>query len=814
MNNKLSSFTAIIQRLINTALTTAIAVAVVMPVTSQAQEDSGAVLEEILVTATRRSGGTNIQTTPVAVTALNAEALSDMFLHDIGEVALKVPNFSAKQITAFNAAGFAMRGASQTDILVYWEPPVGVLVDDFVIPHMQSQLLEPFDLESIEVLRGPQGTLFGKNTTAGVVNVRTKRPNFDGNSFDASVMAGDFGRVEIKGAANLQMSDQLAFRVAAMSQKSDGYYRNGTAGPGPPPAFYFGDPADLPLVGDGSKQGGDDALALRAKLLWRPTENVDILFQYEYLDDDGDSPITVNETRNPNQAWPAIGFPGVSSGDPLDQAGSSLRDSGGLNMSRGHQIDINGYYLNIDWQIGDYTLTSVTGLREQDSVLPSSYGSEAVTLFDATRDDIRETFQQELRVASNFDGPFNFVAGLFYQTDETSFNVLQYLGLLDFFGAGVPGVLDIDNPRVITNNQELDSFAPYFDFSYDFADTWQLSAGLRFTSEEKKFFARPALPIVLFGATVADWPFDPNNTSLFPCDATYPCETDVSDWDEPTYRLVLANQFTDDLYGYASFAHGFKSGGYSDQAGSAGIFSLTQTRYLPEEADSLELGFKADLLDDRLRLNTAVFYTEYTDMQRAAIVTVGLLQETVIFNAAEVTAWGLEFEVTALLSEHLTLNANLGILDTNYDKFELDFDLDPSTPPTDLSGNDVTRAPETTAGIDLTYDMPIGDAGGLRAILGVYYEDESVFYYAVDAPSPGFPGGTPVPQYNTILQDHTLVNASLTYTHSNGRWYASVFGKNLTDERYRNASQYVGGLWTFSTYAEPRVYGVEFGVSL
>ena len=201
-------------------------------------------------------------------------------------------------------------------------------------------------------------------------------------------------------------------------------------------------------------------------------------------------------------------------------------------------------------------------------------------------------------------------------------------------------------------------------------------------------------------------------------------------------------------------------------------------------------------------------------MQRAAIVTVGALQETVIFNAAEVTASGLELEATAVLSDNLTLNANIGILDTNYDKFLLDFDLDPTTAPTDLSGNDVTRAPETTAGIDLTYNMPVGDAGGLRAILGVYYEDESVFYYAVDAPSAGFPGGTPVSQYNTILQDHTLVNASLTYTGSNGKWHVSVFGKNLSDERYRNASQYVGGLWTFSTYAEPRVYGVQFGLSL
>ena len=134
-------------------------------------------LDEIMVTATRRGEATDIQSTPVAVTAIGEQDFSDLFAQDIGDTARLVPNFSAAQITGFNAAGFAIRGASQTDILVYWEPPVGVIVDDFVVPNMQTQLLEPYDIEQVEVLRGPQGTLFGKNTTAGVVSVRTKRPH-------------------------------------------------------------------------------------------------------------------------------------------------------------------------------------------------------------------------------------------------------------------------------------------------------------------------------------------------------------------------------------------------------------------------------------------------------------------------------------------------------------------------------------------------------------------------------------------------------------------------------------------------------------
>jgi len=784
----------------------------------QAQE--GLQLEEVLVTATRRVS--DLQTTPVAVTAIDAQKFDSMFADSIADVALLTPNFSAAQITGFNAAGFAMRGASQTDILVYWEPPVGVLVDDFVIPHMQTQLLDPYDVESVEVMRGPQGTLFGKNTTAGVVNVRTKRPVLNEFGLDASAMVGDYDRMEFKVGVNVPLiDDTLAFRLAAMSRESDGYYENGKVSLNSAAGDFIGDGRDL---------GGDDSLSGRAKLLWTPTDKLSMLFQYEYLDDKGDSAPAVNTTDpKASQVYNLLGFPGVTKGDPLDQAGVTNRDrlaSGeptGLRFSDGHNIDVDGYYLNLDWEIGKYSVTSVTGYREQDSYLPSTYTGEVGndfinSLFDAVRYDDRETFQQEIRVASNYDGAFNFVTGAFYQDDETAFNVIQYLGVTELGGA-VPGVLDDNNPRIISNNQKLESIGVFFDGTYEFADTWTASAGVRYTSEEKEFFARPATPIVFYGERPGTIPFSPSeNTTKYPCGVggnPLDCQSDQETWDEPTYRILIANQFSDELYGYASFSHGFKSGGYSDQAGSALAVPTSETRYDPEEADSFEVGLKWDGWNGRARLNTAAFYVEYTDMQRATIVTTPEgLQETVVFNAAEATAWGLELEGTVLLLDGLTVNANVGYLDTEYDEFGMDLDLDPSTPETELDGNDVTRAPEWTAGADVTWQFDVGDWGDITAIVGVYYEDESTFFYAVDPPSEGFPGGTPVPEFNTELEDHTLINASIRYTHASGKWYVAAFGKNLDDERYKNASQYVGGLWTFSTYAEPRVYGVELGISL
>ena len=773
-------------------------------------------LEEIMVTATRRV--TDVQSTPVAVTAIDSEKFESLFAANIGEVSLLTPNFSAAQVTGFNAAGFAIRGASQTDILVYWEPPVGVIVDDFVVPHMQTQLLDAYDIESVEVLRGPQGTLFGKNTTAGVVNVKTKKPLFNEWGADVSYMFGDYGRQELKGSFNIPViDDRLAFRIAGFKQESDGYYENGKVSLGSAGGDY---------IGDGSDLGGDDSMSGRVKMLWAPTENLNIHLQYEYLKDRSDSPPAVNET-NPKsgQAFNFIGLPGITGGDPLKQAGVTNRDRladgtrTGLDFSDGHALDVDGYYMNIDWSIGKFQLSSVTGLREQQSNLPSTYTGEVgdvngvVSVFDANRFDDRETFQQELRLNSYFDGPFNFVTGIFYQEDETAFNVAQYLGLVDLFGTGVPGVVDDNSPVLISNNQDMESIAVYFDGTLDFAETWTASAGIRYTQEEKDFFSRPSTPIVLYGESTSALPFDGNNTNRYPCDTTNPldCQTDSEEWSEATYRLLLANQFSNDLYGYASFSHGFKSGGYSDQAGSALAVPLSVTRYDPEEADSFEVGLKWDFWQGRGRLNTALFYVEYTDMQRATIVvTPDGLQETVVFNAAEVEAYGLEMETTVLLAEGLTLQANIGLLETEYKDFDLDLDLDPDTDPTSLSGNDVSRAPELNAGLDLTYAYP-ADWGEIRMIGGVYYEDESTFYYAVDAPSEGFPGGTPVPEFNTSLQSRTLVNASLTYTHPSNSWYVAAFGKNLTDERYRNASQYVGGLWTFSTYAEPRVWGIELG---
>lgn len=776
-----------------------------------------ATLEEVLVTATRR-GDVALQTTPVAATALSSDDVDALVPRDLGDVAGMVPNFSAGKPAGFNAAAFAIRGVGQTAIIVYADAHVGVTVDDFVVPHVQTQVLEMFDIEQVEVLRGPQGTLFGKNTTGGVINVKTKRPVMDELSADLRARVGSFDRREGRFAFNVPLIDgQLALRAAGVQIKSDGYFENGAAY-GPVVALTPNHP-DIGATGrgDGSDIGGDDVFSGRLKLAWEPTDGFSALLQYERIRDNGDSPPLVNTTpSDPRLVLFGLGFT-EDPGDAVDTAGVTNRDDLLLEMSDGHQVDVDGYYLNLDWDLGDYSIASVTGYREQDSRLPSTYPGEVgpVSLFDANRIDERETFQQEVRVASHFSGPFDFVAGAFYQEDTTTFCVVQVLGFLDLLGLGEaafgdPTFFD-NNPQILCNEQDSSSWAVFADVTYEMTDRLTLGAGLRYTDDEKDWIGRhqvfiqqltggfdPALTWETLG--------DPMSAADF---GRYPFGVfeDSEDWGELTWRATLGYQHSDALYGYFTYSRGFKSGAYNDQTGTSGtpITAASAAPTDPETADSFELGLKMDLWQDRLRLDLIGFHVIYDDAQRDLVALFenpfgGTFQETRFFNAAEVTATGVEVELTALLTDRLMVRANLGWIDAEYDRFEADTDFDGVTD-IDLSGRDVNRAPELQGGIDLRYAHPLFQ-GELEWGLNVSYEDESVFIYSqVD------------PAFDGMSDERTLVSASITYRDAKDRFFVRAFGQNLTDEEYRIGDLPVANLWTMSYFGAPRSYGLEIGVN-
>jgi len=766
-------------------------------------EDASTALEEVLITATRR-GDTDIMTTPVSITALMGEEVEKYALRDLNDIAVSVPGLSSGTVSAFNSAQFAMRGVSETTIIVYKESPVGVTLDEFVVPHIQTSNLEMFDIEAIEVLRGPQGTLFGKNTTGGVINVRTKRPVLEENSLDFQGQVGDFGTRKANLALNFAAGEKVAFRFAGMYLKSDGYYKNNAPyGPigviAPFNSRHVGESG----VGDGRDLGGNDVFSGRAKLLWSPNEDVNLVLQYEYVRDKGDSPPIVQESGL-GYVVPFWGFPPApSKGDPLKNAGSSLRDDGILlDMQSGHRVDIDGIYLNGDWAFSDnYTLYFNVGNREQESRLPSSYvgNTGPIGLFDATRDDDRETTQAEVRVGSNLDGPFNFTAGFFYQEDDTEFCVLQYVGFLDGFFVGTPADFWNENPRILCNKQDAEAQALYLDGTWDVNERFHITAGIRYTKEKKAWAGRP-MRLALDGVPlldILDEPLDGVDFKRFPEGVVYDNHT----WKEPTYRLIFGYDFSDDLFGFIGYSRGFKSGGYNDQLGTQldPITELSAQPTEPEIADSIEGGIKSTFADGAATISLNAYYVEYTDAQRTFNVSFESGgQETLFFNAAEMTVKGVEAEGAWAVTDDFTLRYNIAWMDAKFDVFEADTNFD-GVIDTDLSGQPVTRAPEWMANVSGNYIHSIG-RHSLEWNARISYEDDSVSSYSdVD------------PAFNTTLNSRTLIDASVTFIDADDRYYLRLLGANLTDERYRTGVLSVATLWIMSAYGPPRYFGLEFG---
>ncbi len=771
--------------------------------------------DEIIVEATRRQ--TSLQNTPVAVSALNEDAIESIVPRDLGDIAQLVPNFSASKVTGFNAASFAIRGATQTDIIVYSEPQVGVTLDDFVVPHVQTQLLDLFDIEQVEVLRGPQGTLFGKNTTAGVVTVRTKQPELGVVQGDGRFQGGSFGRIETRLALNLPVGDQFAIRIAGQYQRSEGYYRNGAEyGPTfnvPVGAFFSGE-------GDGRRLGGENVINLRAKARWQPADNFNAVFQYELIRDDSDSVPAVNETPigDPNFVFNALGYT-QDPGDPLDNAGVTDPSAIGADIGNGHEVNVNGYYLNLDWNVNEAVLVkSITGFRAQQSELFSNYVGEVgpISQFDANRADDRETFQQEVRLIWDVTDNINFVGGGFYQTNDTTFCVTQTLGFLDLFGLtlGPPFVGTFNNnPQVLCNAQDASAYAVYGDATVDVSDRLTIAGGVRYTWEDKDWIGRnqvffqtlgggfdPTLSFATLGPLgAAD--FDRFSTGVLASSA---------DFSEPAWRGVISYEFSEDFFGYASASSSFRSGAFNDQSGTTGNeltpagIAATQ----PERVISYEAGLRMEFADGAVRLNPTFFYAKYKDAQRQIAATLtnssGVeFQETRFFNAAQLNILGVELEaqwVTPI--EGLLLGGNFSWQDGEFDRFEADTDFD-GIIDVDFSGRPLTRTPEKTWTVFGRYETPVGADKTLRMGATAAHEDEQIFNYS-DLGA----------QFDTTLNARTLVGATVELASVDDRWFVRLFGRNLTNKRYRVSSQPVANLWTFSQYGEPRAFGVEVGFSL
>ncbi|MBS0373865.1 MAG: TonB-dependent receptor [Proteobacteria bacterium] len=775
-------------------------------------------LEEIVVRAERRD--TNLQSTPIAVSALNEQLIADVAPKTISDLAAYVPNFSANKINGFNAASFAMRGVGNTDIIVYNEAPVAVLVDDFVMPSVQTQILDSFDVAQVEVLRGPQGTLFGKNTTGGAVVVRTKAPSLTEAGVEVQGQAGNLGVVNMQGALNVPIVDgKLGLRLVASSEKEDGWISNGSSN-------TIG---TTTYTGDGKTYGGTKVLTGRAKLLWQATDNMRTQITYEVVRDRSQAPIAVNTTPTnlsptsglPYYVFALLGLPGHTSGDPYSQGGTTNRDGYLINMPDGHRVDVDGIYVNSDFTVTGGTITWVQGYRSQDSSLPSNYTGIVgpLSVFDANRSDRRKTWQEELRFASTAGEHANYVLGAFFQHDDTKFCVAQILGIYDLFGVptpagATPGGYN-NNPQVLCNAQQERSAAAFGEMNYKFNDKATLTLGARYTNDVKDWTGRQQVFVQQLPS--ANGAFDPAftyqqlgslmaaaNFAAFP----FGVVTNNHSWTEPTYRASFSYQFNRDLFGYATYSHGFRAGGYNDQVGTSGA-PITKDEAAPtnpEKADSFEVGFKSEWLNRSLRTNVAAFYVTYKDAIRQVVVPVTNAngqpgEETLFRNAAKLKVYGLESEISAKLGDSFTLRLPFSFQHCSYDSFSSGTTAGGDY--VDLSGLDVNRCPKVTATLDGTYTLLLAGAGRVVFDASANYVGKNLDTYSIALPYASFT--------QTFADARTLINASVTYRSADDHWFVRALARNLGDKRYVGSAQNVDPLWVWSFYGEPRYFGGEVG---
>ncbi len=815
------------------------------------------VLEEVIVTGTKRAIAQ--QDTPISVSTLTANDIARTFGNDIRAVGDLSPNVNLTLQTGFNALAGGIRGTGSISILTTQDPSVGILIDEFALSHVQTQFVELFDLEQVEIYRGPQGTLFGKNSTGGVIAITSKRPDMNEFGGSINVQTSTYG----SDSDNYKMQvgfdvplipGELAIRFAGSQTVEDGFYFNDKDTATFPNSPLYGAlgitsdllPPELSQVtsGAGENLSGKDVFAAKAKVLWQPNDNFEAYFIWEVVRDDSDSPAAVNETP-PGEGFllELLGFPGIQAAGHGDPFSTGMTQQGaGINIRDGHQVDVDGYYLNLSYSMENFTIKSNTGYREQEETLPSTYTGEAfLSLFDATRNLEREQFQQELRLVSEFDGPLNFVVGGIYISDELDFRSYATVGLSALFPAVLSGGAFFDDRgfvnmdlRGITGDpgsgqvkQDRESLAFYADGTYQIDDQWSLTMGIRYTKDDKEFwkptggggpcnqYTEPQDAItdangncldvrstVVSRAGLEGSQIDPRKAAL-PASAYFFIADAEEEWTETTWRVVVDYKTESDHLWYASVATGFLAGGFSETCSQ----EPTCIAYDPETNINYEVGFKGDLLDGVLRFNASVFYTDFEDLQRNQVFRFidplsGVEgQETITLNAGKSNSTGVEIETTWLATDNLTIKGSIGYLDSSYDEFDFEG--------VDLSSLDIPFASELQVGAQATYIQTLTSGATITYYLAAHYQDDAEM--SPFDPNAVANGIARHPTYSQ-LESRTLVDLNVTYTDPDARYYATLFGKNLLDEEYRVSSNSVGGLWNFTQFGAPALWGVEFGM--
>jgi iron complex outermembrane receptor protein len=736
--------------LIQTALVVATLGAAPIAVFAQdvpAVEESEVRLEEVTVTAQKREQ--NLQDVPVSVTAFSGNRIDELGITDIAGVATRTPGFTYGNFSDLKLAPTALRGVTAISSgSAGADPAVGYYLDEVYLGNGASAAIEFFDLERVEVLRGPQGTLFGRNSIGGVINITTRKPV---DEFESVVNAeyGNYNYVNAKASVNIPMvPDKLAGRFSVSYVGHDGYTDN----------LFLG-------------VRGDDAsrLSLRGVLRFTPSDTSEWVLRADYADADQHPKLYETLYYNTDTLFYARatgeipGLPAVPlNTDPYDREVYS--DVVSQESLQGWGLALNG---RID--LGATDLVSISAYRghEYDN-LGDTDMSPLAFLTDGDPEDVWR-FSQEFRLESNSEGPLSWIAGLYYLRQNTK--NLSYVDVGSDLSVLLVGDGSIAGLRSGSDaDMDLNSYAGFGSFTYNLTERYALTLGARYTYEKKKLDYNQSDPLGLLGG-----------------------DADIQgsdDWSAFTPNGSLQAFWTEDAMSYVTISYGHKSGGFNDALGEA-----TNISYGPEKLRNYEIGTKTSWYNNRLTVNGALFHMEWEDIQIQADDPNTPIFDPRTSNAGKATSDGVEIEVTAMPVDGLILGLAASWIDAGFD--EGDLPTAPGEPGIPL--DKMTYVPVYDISLYANYTYPVGDWGQFFIGGEVLVQGDS--YLTLDNQADG------------KVDAFTLLNGQIGLESNDGRWTVAIWGRNLTDEVYKQRLFDLSGLSIVGqkliNLGPPRMYGIR-----
>ncbi len=763
------------------ALTTAIALSTaglsgLVSAQDNAPSTTATLMEEIVVSARGIEEG--LQDAPIAVSAFTGETLDYRGVDSLDQIERFVPSLTLQNNPSFggasNSAAIYLRGVGQKEFLPTTEPGVGLYVDGVYVARSVGAILDIVDIDRLEVLRGPQGTLFGRNTIGGAISIATRKPQ-PGGDFEGSLAAaaGTDSLVHLRGTVHVPVNERIALRASVASMTQDGYVDRT----------------------DGIDLGNDDTIAGRVSLAFQPHDDFAALITVDMTRDRENGPAmellgidftdlsqlqgvvlappppmafihnVTTAAMGPGQ--PCAATDPAGNGITSNPASPNCYDSRYVGADKSNEgtapayseTDVFGLSATLDYNLSEnLAIRSITAYRELDSdfARDGDHSPHRISQFEDMLE--QDQFTQELQLLGTYDR-MNWILGLYYfSEDGNNVNTLDFT-VSNFRSGGA-----FDNT----------SWAAFAQATYDMTDRFHLTLGARYTDEDKAFTPDQIIYNNYFAGfsnlvppgnplAALDAPFLQAGSRILPL-----LEKEIS-ISEFTPMANVSFDLSDKVMLYATYSEGFKSGGFTQRVFPPIVAGFTAPpgtpdldlipTYEPEFVDVLEAGFKMDLLDGLLRLNGAFFKTNYEELQVQVFNSVAPVTQ----NIGEASIEGFELELSASPAEDWFIEGSLSLLDAEYDTIDTANTLI-------FESNEFERVPETTASLGLSREFSISDAGTLLLRADWSYRSETFN----DA-------------YNTPLLEtdsYSLIDASARWTNKDGDWTVIVSGTNLSDEEY------------------------------